>query len=56
MEKTVSIEGVGFLEIDDDNQIFIYEEDGSGPINLAYILSKYNGHEIHFGFMIDEAI
>lgn len=54
MDKTISITGVGFLEITDENQIFIYEEDGNGPINLADILSKYNGHEIHYGFMMDE--
>lgn len=56
MDKTIYITGVGFLEIDENNQIFFYMEDKNEPINLADMLSKYNGHEIHFGFSFEETI
>lgn len=56
MDKTITIKGKGFLEIDENNQVLVYMENSDEPINLVDILSKYNGHEIHFSFVTNEAI
>lgn len=52
--QNYATKGNGILEIDDNKNLLIYIEGVEDPVNLANLLSKYDGCEVKFSVNYDE--